>query len=89
VALKLNGQFMLKMNYTVRGIILCIARRAFISIDRQINRAALMPVGHSLPAYESPTGKRGKRNVHFSIDMIPLRGITSLPALHKTMPREV
>ncbi|MDR1121053.1 MAG: hypothetical protein LBM08_09055 [Dysgonamonadaceae bacterium] len=42
----LHGRhFINRVLYTSRGMVLCIARRAFISIEQQPNKPALLPAG--------------------------------------------
>jgi hypothetical protein len=42
--------------YISYGMVLCIARRAFISIEKA-DKTILLPVGHSFLIYESPDGE--------------------------------
>jgi membrane associated rhomboid family serine protease len=39
--------------------------RAFISIEKKTGKPALLPVGHSFPVYESPTGITDERHTFF------------------------
>jgi hypothetical protein len=50
--------------YTARGSILCIARRAFMSIEKT-GKPVLLPIGHSSPIYESPAGNNRERHTFF------------------------
>jgi hypothetical protein len=55
-------------------MVLGIARRAYIAIERKINKTALLPVGHEARSHSSPLGNK-EMPVHvFSIDIFPLTG---------------